>query len=217
MDVTTRGVPPTLEEQLAIESVLGSAPVRGDHDAVGGHALRARRHLLLPTLHAVNDRVGWLSQEAIDHIAERLDLGPAEVYGVATFYGLFSTAPRDAHQVHVCVDLACRFAGGLTDDELPHGAHPSPCLGLCERAPAAFVTRAGSPVEQAVAGYVTQVDVRRLADGATPGSEAHPAAAVPQAGSDDLILLRRTGRIDPLDLDGYLADRGFEALRIARE
>ena len=83
MDVTTRGVPPTTAEREAVESVLGPAPERDLHDVTGGHSLRTKRHLLLPTLHAVNDRVGWLSQEAIDHIAERLDLGPAEVYGVA--------------------------------------------------------------------------------------------------------------------------------------
>ncbi|MEQ9161479.1 MAG: NAD(P)H-dependent oxidoreductase subunit E, partial [Ilumatobacter fluminis] len=175
MDVTTRGIPPTLEEQLAIESVLGPAVDRGEHDAVGGHALRSKRHLLLPTLHAVNDRVGWLSQEAIDHIAERLDLGPAEVYGVATFYSLFSPAERPKHQVHACVDLACRSAGGLTDDDLPDGVHASPCLGMCERAPSAFVIEAGSPLRQAVAGHVTPVDVQRLADGAFPGPEAHAA------------------------------------------
>lgn len=217
MDVTTRGIPPTLEEQLAIESVLGPAVDRGEHDAVGGHAFRAKRHLLLPTLHAVNDRVGWLSQEAIDHIAERLDLGPAAVYGVATFYSLFSPAERPKHQVHACVDLACRSAGGLTDDDLPDGVHASPCLGMCERAPSAFVIEAGSPLRQAVAGHVTPVDVQRLADGAYPGPEAHPAAAVPQAGGDDLVLLHRVGRIDPLDLDAFLDDRGFEALRLARE
>ena len=217
MDVTTRGIPPTLEEQLAIESVLGPAVDRGEHDAVGGHALRSKRHLLLPTLHAVNDRVGWLSQEAIDHIAERLDLGPAEVYGVATFYSLFSPAERPKHQVHACVDLACRSAGGLTDDDLPDSVHASPCLGMCERAPSAFVIEAGSPLRQAVAGHVTPVDVQRLADGAFPGPEAHPAAAVPQAGGDDLVLLHRVGRIDPLDLDAFLDDRGFEALRLARE
>ena len=217
MDVVTRGVPPTLEEQLAIETVLGPAPQRGDHDGVGGHALRSRRHLLLPTLHAVNDRIGWLSQEAIDHIAERLDLGPAEVYGVATFYSLFSPTERPGHQVHACVDLACRSAGGLTEPDLPVGVHPSPCLGMCERAPAAFVIEAGSPVQHAVAGRVTPVDVERFAEGAMPGPEAHPAAAVPQAGSDGLVLLHRVGRIDPLDLDAFLDDRGFEALRLARE
>ena len=143
MDLKTRGVPPTADERAAIEAVLGPAPPRDLHDVSGGHALRDRRHLLLPTLHAVNDRAGWISQEAIDHIAERLDASPAEIYGVASFYALFSLSERSAHQVHACVDLACRAAGGPTEDSLPTGAHASPCLGLCERAPATMVVDAG--------------------------------------------------------------------------
>jgi NADH-quinone oxidoreductase subunit F len=217
MDVKTRGVAPSDAERIAVESVLGPAPERSLHDVVGGHAHRARRHLLLATLHAVNDRVGWISQPAIDHIAERLVLGPAEVYGVASFYSLFGLTERDGHQVHVCVDVACRSNGGLTEAELPAGAHPSPCLGLCERAPSAFVIDAGDPVHQSVAGHVTAVDVRSWTDGARPGPEALPEAAVPQAGDPSLVLLRRVGRHDPLDLDAFLADRGFQALARARE
>ncbi|NNE11267.1 MAG: NADH-quinone oxidoreductase subunit E [Ilumatobacter sp.] len=217
VDVKTRAVPPTDAERAAITSVLGPEPARDLHDARGGHANRERRHLLLPTLHAVNDRVGWISQTAIDHIAERLDLGPAEVYAVASFYALFSLTERPPEQVHVCVDLACRAQGGLTETNLPEGAHPSPCLGLCERAPAAFVVDAGDPPHQAVAGHVTEVQVRSWVGGDRPSAEADPAVSVPQAGDESLVLLRRAGRVDPLDLDAYLADRGFEAFARARE
>ncbi|MEX1105490.1 MAG: NAD(P)H-dependent oxidoreductase subunit E, partial [Ilumatobacteraceae bacterium] len=124
-------------EVAAIDTVLGPAdsswhgldrqvddPRLDRHTARGGHALRDIRHRLLPTLHAVNDRVGWISRGAINHIALRLDVAPAEIYGVATFYGLFSTTERAARQVHVCVDLACQLAGAT----VPEGAHESPCL-----------------------------------------------------------------------------------------
>ena len=74
------------------------------------------RHQLLPTLHAVNDRVGWISPGAVNYIAVRLDIAPAEIYGVATFYGLFSTTERHGPQLHVCVDLACQIAGVTADD-----------------------------------------------------------------------------------------------------
>ncbi len=216
MDVKTRGIAPTDAERSAIDSVLGPASVRDVHDVVGGHANRQRRHLLLPTLHAVNDRTGWISQAAIDHIAERLDLGPAEVYGIASFYALFALTEPAEHQVHVCVDVACRANGGLTEADLPDGAHSSPCLGLCERAPAAFVVDVGDPAQRRVAGNIAAVDVRSWVDGGRPGDEAPPDAAVPQAGDPSLVLLRRAGRHDPLDLDAYLADRGFEALTTAR-
>jgi NADH-quinone oxidoreductase subunit F len=198
MDLKTRGAPPTGAERAAIESVLGPAPARDLHDSVGGHRNRALRHLLLPTLHAVNDRVGWISPQAIDHIAERLDVSPADVFGVASFYALFSLTERSGRQVHTCVDLACRI-NGATEATLPPGAHPSPCLGVCERGAATLTIDPGDPVVRSV----------------TP--EPAPATAVPQAGDPSLVLLRRVGRIDPLSIDDHLADGGFEALRIARE
>jgi NADH-quinone oxidoreductase subunit F len=128
MDLKTRGVEPTAAERTAIDAVLGADPPPRSHDRIGGRSLRARRHLLLPTLHAVNDRVGWISPAAIDHIAERLDVSPAEIHGVVTFYGLFSTRERPSRQVHVCIDLVCCIERG--GGELPDGAHPSPCLGM---------------------------------------------------------------------------------------
>ena len=198
MDVKTRGVPPTTAEREAIESVLGPSPGRHLHDGRGGYALRERRPLLLPTLHALNDRIGWLSPEAIDHIAERLDLGPAEVYGVASFYALFSTSERPPRQEHVCVDLVCR-ANGSTEASVPVGAHPSPCLGVCERGRGTFTIDSGDPVRRSV------------------DPEPPPAAAVPQAGDDSLVLLRRAGRVDPSSIDDYIATGGFGAWRIARE
>src|SRR5689334_18126004 len=62
--------------------------------AHGGHDARARRDLLLPALHAVQDRVGWISQPALGYVCRRLSVPPADAYGVATFFALFSTTPR---------------------------------------------------------------------------------------------------------------------------
>ncbi|MEJ7798910.1 MAG: NADH-ubiquinone oxidoreductase-F iron-sulfur binding region domain-containing protein [Ilumatobacter sp.] len=217
MDVKTRGIAPSDAERAAVETILGPAPARDVHDVSGGQSLRALRHLLLPPPHPFNDRVVCITQPAIDHTAERLDLGPAEVYAVASFYALFSLSERPADQVHVCIDLACRVDGGFTEENLPAGAHPSPCLGLCERAPAALVIDAGDPVRQVVAGNVMPVQVRSWVGGKRPDAELPPAAAVPQAGEESLVLLRRAGRHDPLDLDAFLADRGFEALGRAKQ
>lgn len=215
MDLKTRGVAPTDSERDAIETVLGP-PHHGPNDRTGGHALRARRHLLLPTLHAVNDRVGWISPAAIDHIAERLDVSPAEIFGVVTFYGLFSTEPRLGRQVHVCVDLVCRMTP-LGDGALPDGTHRSPCLGMCEQAPSALIVDPGEPVRRSSLGGVD----RELIDAAIAGNHvAHLAGqtlrSVPQAGEDDLVLLRRVGRMDPLDFDAFIADGGLDALEWAR-
>jgi NADH-quinone oxidoreductase subunit F len=210
MDLKTRGLAPSRAERESIDSVLGPADGDGGRDRVGGASLRARRHLLLPTLHAVNDRIGWISPAAIDHIAERLDVSPAEIYGVATFYGLFSTQERPEHQVHACVDLVCR-SRGVDEGRLPDGVHPSPCLGMCEQAPAALVTEAGERVRRVSLGHVA---VDRLGDIPAVPARRLP---VPQAGDPDLVLLARAGRIEPLDFDAWVADGGLDALLRARE
>jgi NADH-quinone oxidoreductase subunit F len=218
MDLKTRGVAPTTEERTAIESVLGPPPPDSTHDALGGHTSRARRHLLLPALHAVNDRVGWISQEAIDHLAERLDASPAEIFGVVTFYGLFSTSERPNRQVHVCVDLACRASADFTAPDAA-SSHDSPCLGMCEQAPAALIVDAGPSPTRVAVGRLTAHRLADLEAGepiTSVASESELPRAIPQAGDADLVLLRRAGRGDPLDLDDYLADGGFEALRRAR-
>ncbi len=214
MDLKTRGVEPTTAERAAIDAVLGADQPPRSHDRIGGRSLRARRHLLLPTLHAVNDRVGWISPAAIDHIAERLDVSPAEIHGVVTFYGLFSTSERPARQVHVCIDLVCRIERG--GGELPDGAHPSPCLGMCEQAPAVLVTEAGEPARRTTIGGIVGVD-ELVAGGPVPRPEPSRVASVPQAGNPDLVLLARAGRGDPLDFEAYLADGGLRALERARE
>lgn len=225
MDLKIASASATDAEREAVDALLGPPPeatrgaARGARDhrmARGGASLRAMRPLMLPVLHAINDRVGWLSRGAINYVSQRLDVAPADVYGVATFYALFSTTERPARQVHVCIDLACRAAGGHTETDLPAGTHASPCLGLCERAPALMVIEAGPSPTRAVAGPVTRAAVRAIADGAACPAEPAVHAAVPQAPNDALVLLRRAGRGEP-SLASYLASGGYAALRRAHE
>ncbi|MET7904588.1 NAD(P)H-dependent oxidoreductase subunit E [Streptomyces sp. NPDC005355] len=239
MDLHFGDSKPTDEERAAVDGLLGppesaweGADDRTDTDlrwARGGRAARERRDLLLPGLHALNDRVGWISEGALDYLCRRLTVPPAEGYGVATFYAMFAVKPRPATVVHVCTDLACAARGsaevcaGLERTLGPAGAaasgavwQPSPCLGLCERAPAALAIRAGETPATAVVAPATAAAV---ADAAGAPKEAAPeppvAVAVPQAGSDGLTLLRRVGVVDPASLDDYRAHGGYAALRRA--
>lgn len=240
MDLKFTGAAPTDTERQAVDALLGppasgweGAATRSDEDlrwARGGAAAaKDRRDQLLPALHAVNDRVGWISEGALDYICRRLTVAPAEAYGVATFYAMFSLRPRPAKVLHVCTDLACAARGSaalcaeLTASLAPAGTpvrgavwQESPCLGLCERAPAALLLRAGAPhtasvVAPATAGALT--DAAR-APGAAPAGPP-PEAAVPQAGRPGLVLLRRIGTTDPASLDDYRASGGYTALRRA--
>ena len=252
MDLHVIGPLASPAERAAVDAVLGPAesawrggardPKTEGHVARGGHDARSRRDLLIPALHAVQARVGWISQPALNYVCRRLSVPPAEAYGVATFYALFATKPRPPIVAHVCDDIACRLAGAselATDLERAVGpaGQPdaagmttwlrSPCLGLCERAPAAMFTIAGERPLTQVAAPVDAVGVAsRLADSAPAGSPTSSSAAaeaadatssVPQAGQPGLRLLARVGVVDPTSLDAYRASGGFRALERARK
>ena len=260
MDLHLTHAEPTALERETIDAafaravpppgVNGDRPTRSHH---AGHDARARRHLLLPVLHAVSDAVGWISEGALNHIALTLSVPPAEIYGVASFYAMFSVEPRPPRVVHVCDDVACGPRGGeeiaaaLGEALGPEGADDgqgscwvrSPCLGLCERAPAVLHQRAGEPdLSQAPARAddvvaATHTDGPGIADDAdaafadtrvsapqtgrgTPGSSsaAHRLPGRLPSGAP-LRLLRRIGVVDPTSLDDYRAHGGYAALRRA--
>ncbi len=117
--------------------------------ARGGHEARGQRHLLLPVLHALQSSAGWISPGGLRYACERLTVPPAEAYGVATFYAMFSVEPRPTTVLHLCDDIACKVAGAeeLIDEVVRQGGPEqvlrSPCLGMCERAPAALLQSPG--------------------------------------------------------------------------
>ncbi len=234
MDVHLIDAEPTTAERDAVDAFLGpplsswtgADRVDGGHSAYGGHSARAERHQLLPTLHALHEHVGWISPGGLNYIARRLTIPPADVYGVATFYALFSVEPRAPRVLHVCDDVVCRCAGSealiatLTEQLGPPGTEldgsswlPSPCLGQCDRAPAALVIESG---ESSVERELTAVDANGLLavmDGATPPPPR--SWAPPRAGQPSLRLLSRIGQADPESLDDYRAHGGYAALRRA--
>ncbi|MGP1674343.1 MAG: NAD(P)H-dependent oxidoreductase subunit E, partial [Candidatus Limnocylindrales bacterium] len=239
MDLHVLGPLASPAERAAVDGVLGppdsgwvGGPRRSavdGHAARGGHEVRARRPELLPALHAVQDRIGWISQPALNYISKRLAVPPAEAYGVATFYALYATKPRPPVMAHVCDDIACRLAGaeGICDDLRralgPEGEAArdgqvgwlrSPCLGLCDVAPAAMITRAGDTPSIASAAPVDAAGVVARLDGA--GSD-RPAPVPRQAGQPGLRLLRRVGVVDPSSLDDYRANGGYAGLTRALE
>src|ERR1700757_4420326 len=136
MDLKLLDAEPTDSEREAIDAVVGAEPAEGSRVA---RRDRTRRHLLLPALRAAQQRVGWVSPGALGYTSRRLDVPPADAYGVATFYALLALEERPAEVLHVCNDLSGRLAGAGA----PTGAPPPPCLGLCERAPASLRTIAG--------------------------------------------------------------------------
>jgi NADH-quinone oxidoreductase subunit F len=237
MDIVLHDLEASAAERDAVDGVLGppGATFEGatetaghPHFGRGGHRARAQRHLLLPALHAVQGRVGWISPGALEYICRRLTIPPAEAYGVASFYALFSLRPQPPAVAHVCTDVACLASGAqalcaaLRERFGEPGAErngagatwlESPCLGLCERAPAALVSVAGEHQREHQLAPAGLSGIERALDGEPP--PAPPPPPVPQAGQGGLRLLRRVGRVDPESIDDYRAHGGFAALRAA--
>ena len=248
MDLHLTNAKPSSEERSAVDELLGKPESsweggarqieRDGRAAFGGEATRSRRHLLLPVLHAIQQRIGWISAGALNYTSVRLDVAPAEAHGVASFYGMFSLSPRPAVIAHVCDDIACmtRGAGALCaelEEKLgPAGApclegqaswQRSACLGMCERGPASLVTAAGKTPRERVIAPGTSKDIVSAVEDAVRGklpAEAdtlNTKLSVPQADQAQLRLLRRVGQLDAKSLDDYRRAGGYEALRRAFE
>lgn len=111
----------------------------------------------LPLLHLCQEQNGWVSDEVIAFVSQRLDLSTAHVQGVVTFYTLYNQKPVGKHQVWVCRTLPCALRGA--DDVLAHcekrlGIHAgettpdgkitlrtAECLASCGTAPMMQVDR----------------------------------------------------------------------------
>ncbi len=116
-----------------------------------------RQAACIPMLHLCQEQNGWISDDIIRYVAERLGVSSAHVKGVVTFYTLFNQQPVGKHQVWVCRTLSCALRGA--DAVLQHcekrlGVHAgettkdgkitlrtAECLAACGQAPMIQVDR----------------------------------------------------------------------------
>jgi NADH-quinone oxidoreductase subunit F len=228
------------DEREAVDAVLGppssgwEGGTRSDldgHVGRGGQEKRVLRPLLLPGLHALQSRVGWISPGGMNYLCTRLSVPPAEAYGVASFYAMFSTEPRPPTVVRVCDDIACRANDmeRTISENYPREGVPfddgrfvwlrSPCLGQCDQEGAVLFQRAGDRTDYILAP--APVAFREAPDdftGMHPDNRVRPNPA-PQTDSDPsrLRLLRRLGQVDPSSIDDYRAHGGYEGIQRAFE
>ncbi len=78
-----------------------------------------RQSAVIPALHVVQHHCGgWLPRERMDAVADYLDMAPARVYEVATFYGMFDVKRMGRHKVNICTNISCMLRGA--DDIVEH-------------------------------------------------------------------------------------------------
>ena len=114
-----------------------------------------KRSALVPTLLYAQDEVGFLSDEVIAELAQRLGLTDLEVRNVISYYSMLTTKPRGKYNVQVCTNIACMLVGGedllehckkklgiknkgTTSDQL-FSLEEVECIGACSWAPAVQV------------------------------------------------------------------------------
>ena len=136
---------------------------------VAAHSGGAER--LIPLLHHVQQRLGYLPHPVLEHVAGRLGLSPVEVEGVVSFYHFFTTVPRGRYQLKVCTGTACFVNGAqticdvlkdlvgigvgeVTTDRL-FSLEQVRCIGACGLAPAMMVN-------DEVHGHLTPNAIRKL-------------------------------------------------------
>src|SRR3954462_7585125 len=100
MDLHFTAHEPDPEEMEAVDRLLAGLPLNGH-----------RRQYLLPVLHAIQDRKGWISPGALNYACQRLEVPPAEAFGGRPFSALSQPRPHPPVPVHVCDDVACHARG----------------------------------------------------------------------------------------------------------
>jgi bidirectional [NiFe] hydrogenase diaphorase subunit len=127
---------------------------------------------LIEVLHKAQELFGFLDVDVLFYVSRGLKLPPSRVYGVATFYHLFSLKPQGEHTCVVCMGTACFVKGAdrllNTVEEMAHvkagettadhklSVLTARCIGACGIAPAVVYdgTTAGQQTQEAVAGHL---------------------------------------------------------------
>lgn len=101
-------------------SRLSEANLRIAYEIIGRYPVE--KSALIPLLHLAQEQDGHVTNEAMAHIAELLDLTPAEVLGTASFYEMFKFEPVGDYRINICHGISCHLMGA---DDLIHHAEES--------------------------------------------------------------------------------------------
>jgi NADH-quinone oxidoreductase subunit E len=145
-----------------------------------------KRSAMMPLLHLVQEQDGHLTTDGMAHVAELLELTPAEVYGTASFYEMFKHHEVGRYLVNVCTNVSCMLLGayelldhieerlgvsaGATTEDGVFTIEEVECVAACTQAPCVLVNyRVFGPLSHADAdGLLDDLRAGRLADDVPP-------------------------------------------------
>ncbi|MBM4286313.1 MAG: NADH-quinone oxidoreductase subunit NuoF [Deltaproteobacteria bacterium] len=187
---------------------------------------------LMPVLQAVQEAVGCLPPAVQDRIAQGLNVPGSDVFGVMSFYSMYTWRPKGKYVIRFCESPPCHVSGSdnllefmkaelgvplnhTTKDKL-FTLETTACLGVCEVAPA-------MQINEVVHGNLTKDKIRQILADYRAG-KAPDYKTLPYSTNDfrsykqspaELVLLSNVGVIDPEKVDDYVAKGGYEALKKA--
>ncbi len=145
-------------------------------------AFSRERKNLIPVLQKVQEKLGYLPEEAISEVAQFLRLSQNEVYGVASFYAQFRFERQGEHGIKVCLGTACHVRGGRrimdtvkheiglqpgeTSEDYKFSLERVACFGSCALAPVMVV-------DKTVYGRMTTPKARQVLSGYKEEKEAN--------------------------------------------
>jgi NADH:ubiquinone oxidoreductase subunit F (NADH-binding)/NADH:ubiquinone oxidoreductase subunit E len=168
---------------------------------------------LLEVLSRLQERRGSLSREVITDVGRSIEIPPARVYGVASFYSMLNLEEKAENTIHVCDGPVCWIFGGINarrEVESVLGNQPgwkvrrTSCLGLCDRAPAVLFN-------QQQAGPLVPGDAAKLSGG---WLGQHTDYRKPRKG-EMRVMMANAGSIQPDSLDSALEHGAYQALKAA--
>jgi len=125
------------ESEARFEKILSRYPIK--------------RAAVMPALWLAQEQFGWISEEVVEYLAERLELSPAYVMGIVSFYTMYYRRPMGKYHVQVCTNLSCSLVGaesisdclrqrlrigfGETTEDGLFSLDEVECLGSCGTAP----------------------------------------------------------------------------------
>ena len=189
---------------------------------------------VLPALHAVQDLCGnWLPLEALQLVAQGLDVPYPYLYGVLSFYTMFSTQPRGKYLIRMCESPPCHILGadnllevvkdelgieeiGETTNDGLFTLEQTACLGVCEVSPVMQINEVvfGRLNPERLKNILADYQAGKVVDWRTLPRTTNALSDYPPS-PDELVLLANVDRMDPMSLDACLARGGYEGLKKA--
>ncbi len=144
--------------------------------------LEGTKGALMPVLQDAQQRFGYLPEEIIDLISEKMKIFTSEIYGVATFYSQFTFVPKGKYSISVCLGTACYVNGakdildefgrllgigiGETTPDMKFSLVETRCVGACSEAPVVVVNNRIYPrfKKEQVEGLIEELRERRSED-----------------------------------------------------